>query len=662
MTWFNTPLKKEKENENSDDQVQSDIEDKDKADDVNTLLKELYGESIDFDQDKVKWIIQNIKKTYNVKDISQVKKLKHTPFEEDDFPLRTPYAGYEELKLFETRCMNLANKYNHLSCYVVACGLTYGNGEDLLFEYFKQAWLQDPAELPIMNDGLNHIPTVHVIDVARLVYKILVQRPTRQYIIAVDKTNYCPNTAKDNSRAYNIVKSISVNIGSGKVKMVPAETMLNNPRYQQLLINLFFKPSELMIQDITETSLNENQPDETKYFDWFSEYGINSNIEKIRQDFNLNRGLKSIKFLVSGQIASGKSMLSVKLAEQYNIPLISIENVINEWMAEEYEAKATDPESDPYVDQREIVGKYKEELDIYNQGQQDKKKKDKKGAAEKPKLPDEILMIAYKWKLKQNACLNKGFILDNFPKTYEQCKELFMDKKKTDSDEDNTIYELNSGIMPNKLCILSGSDADLNARIKKLQAEKYSDPAYVDRRLKLYKQRNEDESGSSTPLSQFFNENSRYYQKFEVFVGETTKEEIDINVLVDSVKKMEDEIVNFNNVEEKRDGIVGDQDDQAEKVPEIKQKEFKVENEEKVVDAKENKRKTNEDKKSAYRESEINIIESKSVALRTYLTDNVMDKLTEGLIETCRIMPDDPVDFLADFLDREAQKYKSKHN
>lgn len=71
-----------------------------------------------------------------------------------------------------------------------------------------------------------------------------------------------------------------------------------------------------MIQDITETSLNENQPDETKYFDWFSEYGINSNIEKIRQDFNLNRGLKSIKFLVSGQIASGKSMLSVKLAEQ----------------------------------------------------------------------------------------------------------------------------------------------------------------------------------------------------------------------------------------------------------------------------------------------------------------------------------------------------------
>lgn len=71
------------------------------------------------------------------------------------------------------------------------------------------------------------------------------------------------------------------------------------------------------------------------------------------------------------------------------------------------------------------------------------------------------MIIAYKWKLKQNACLNKGFILDNFPKTYEQCKDLFMNND-----------ELNQDVMPDKLCILSGADADLNARIKKLQAEK----------------------------------------------------------------------------------------------------------------------------------------------------------------------------------------------
>jgi len=48
---------------------------------------------------------------------------------------------------------------------------------------------------------------------------------------------------------------------------------------------------------------------------------------------------------------------------------------------------------------------------------QDKKKKDKKGTGERPKLPDNIVVLAYKWKLSQNSCLNRGFILDNFPKS-----------------------------------------------------------------------------------------------------------------------------------------------------------------------------------------------------------------------------------------------------
>ena len=89
-----------------------------------------------------------------------------------------------------------------------------------------------------MNEGLNHIPTVHVIDVARLVRKIITHRPAKQYIIAVDKTmlgvkgkgDDNVKIEKDRCRAYNIIKSISKNVGSGKVTMVPAETLLQNPK------------------------------------------------------------------------------------------------------------------------------------------------------------------------------------------------------------------------------------------------------------------------------------------------------------------------------------------------------------------------------------------------------------------------------------------------
>lgn len=203
----------------------------------------------------------------------------------------------------------------------MACGLVYGHGEDLLFDWFKQAWLQEPAELKVMNEGLNHIPTVHVIDVARLVRKIITTRPARQYILAVDKTIFSPNGGRENSKALNIVKSISTNVGSGRLAMVQAKPLLaSNPRLQYLLIDLFFKPSELMYVD-TEGEEEQDQAAEDdenkkdKLFDWYSEFGIDANIEKIRQDFNKCRGLSNIKMLISGPLATGKSIMSEKLAE-----------------------------------------------------------------------------------------------------------------------------------------------------------------------------------------------------------------------------------------------------------------------------------------------------------------------------------------------------------
>jgi len=39
-------------------------------------------------------------------------------------------------------------------------------------------------------------------------------------------------------------------------------------------------------------------------------------------------------------------------------------------------------------------------------------------------------------------------------------------------------------------------------------------------------------------------------------------------------------------------------------------------------------------------------LEAKSLPLRNYLMRHVMPTLTKGLVETCKIKPEDPVDFL----------------
>ena len=40
----------------------------------------------------------------------------------------------------------------------------------------------------------------------------------------------------------------------------------------------------------------------------------------------------------------------------------------------------------------------------------------------------------------------------------------------------------------------------------------------------------------------------------------------------------------------------------------------------------------------------------RSIPLRNYLMQNVIPTLTEGLIEVCKLKPEDPVDYLAEYL------------
>lgn len=44
------------------------------------------------------------------------------------------------------------------------------------------------------------------------------------------------------------------------------------------------------------------------------------------------------------------------------------------------------------------------------------------------------------------------------------------------------------------------------------------------------------------------------------------------------------------------------------------------------------------------------MLEAASQPLRNFLMKHVMPTLSEGLIEVCKARPDDPVDFLAEFL------------
>ena len=43
-------------------------------------------------------------------------------------------------------------------------------------------------------------------------------------------------------------------------------------------------------------------------------------------------------------------------------------------------------------------------------------------------------------------------------------------------------------------------------------------------------------------------------------------------------------------------------------------------------------------------------LETRSLPMRQYLVDNVLPLLTKGLLEVGRLRPEDPIDFLAEYL------------
>lgn len=61
------------------------------------------------------------------------------------------------------------------------------------------------------------------------------------------------------------------------------------------------------------------------------------------------------------------------------------------------------------------------------------------------------------------------------------------------------------------------------------------------------------------------------------------------------------------------------------------------------------------------REQERDLLDQRSQPIRQYLMDNVVPYLTEGLIELCKNIPDDPVNSLSDFLLQKADEIDKKN-
>ncbi|KAK3537897.1 hypothetical protein QTP70_022441 [Hemibagrus guttatus] len=525
------------------------------------------------------------------------------PFTEEDYRRRKAHPSFKDHLAVEKLVVKLGkSNQSQFSTYVLASGLQYGMGEQAFHFFFKTSWLGEEPEVPIFGDGSNIIPAVHISDLAGIVQNVMERKPKSQYLLAVDESQ---NTVAD------IISAIASVLGPGKTRNVPKEDVFLTEELTQAEIDHLF--INLRMEAIFFTDHFR--------INWVSKKGIVENIDQAVEEYKLTRGLLPVRICLLGPPAVGKSTIAEKICKQYKLHHVKLKETITESLAN-LESRVRMEESSEDDEAQELLETLKKNMEE-NGG----------------RLDDLYVIRILKEKLKTKPCGNQGFVLDGFPKTYEQAKELFYVE-----DSDATGDRTNVSIIPEFVFSLDATDEFLKERVLNLpesmvQGTSHSFDRFLPRLAAFRKNNSEDEI-----VLNYFDELEIPLEHIEINPKDAE------NVLVmekvmEIVGKVRNYGPNAKHLEEER-----------------RQAEIRLREEEKARQTEAKLREEEEEEQRArcweewnrrlqeVKQQEEELLMSEEESARQYLMYTVMPVLSQGLNELCRIRPNDAIDFLAEYL------------
>jgi len=259
-----------------------------------------------------------------------------TAFQDKFFEQRVPAPGsrYEQWKQMEDlvrTCFSLEGSV--VKSYIVGAGVLYGDGEETFTQVFKDGWLGlDTHRITL--PGTNTVPTCHVRDVARVVravcYKPEMTPETNPYFLAIDKTDAEFNTTQD-----ALVQGIVAEINGARTiptiepppppapveegdeaALVPPDMDARAPEEgspealaEAMALDLKMEPSSLMLAE---------------EFEWHCKGGLLKNIRMVAEEFSTERKLRAMRVIIAGPPSAGKNTLCKAVSDHFNIPLITL--------------------------------------------------------------------------------------------------------------------------------------------------------------------------------------------------------------------------------------------------------------------------------------------------------------------------------------------------
>lgn len=620
--------------------------------------------------------------------------------QEDDFKTRKPARKYADLKTAETQILS-ANRSDELETYVVAAGLVYGGAQSSFYLVFRDAWMYPAKDLlvPSLSGGTaklgaNLLPMISVYDLAILTFR-LASAPALQpknYVLAVDR-------ASRSTTLRDVCCGLSILLGNGKVRdfasVDEADELLvdeDDGLVAPLQLHLCFNTDDALMHQLVA-------PDEWKHYD----AGLLGNLSFFVRDFIDALDLRPLKTLVLGPPQVGKTQLSKRLAKDYYLPYISLESLVSEALpapqqqessdetgdavaasSEELEgAAAAAPGDDELVKVRDAIREWKN--------------------ADKPlwELPDTVVVDLLRWKLCSAACRNQGYVLDGFPVTEELATRVFQalgsgdasgedgagdsenpadgdgaSKDASDADADVAGDESDSSAAlsksrsklllaqlrpqrqiqaPNRVIVLNAPRALLEARAQQLS----EDEALATRNTQsAFDARFDEFTSQIEALATFFERPRPGDAGIEVLELHLESEDAfrDGAQLQDAVKayveqggKTASAPCNFHPTRAELRWMQLELDARRQD-EEARKRRDAAEHDEKEAAEHAARLAAERARLELIQREETELLEARAKPLRAYLMDTVLPALTEGMLEVVKVQPDDPIDYLAEFL------------
>jgi adenylate kinase len=252
------------------------------------------------------------------------------------------------------------------------------------------------------------------------------------------------------------------------------------------------------------------------------------------------------------------------------------------------------------------------------------------------KLDDSVVVELLRKKLGSWECQNQGYVLDGYPVNTPQAETLF---PASSDDQDSAPLSI-----PEFVVVLEATDELLKNRVWNMDESKMVEQGYDGsfflKSLAAYREANTEDKS----VLNFFEERE---QILPILLQASST----IDQLMEELTKSIGAPHNFGpSVEELEAKKKKQQEEEAEKKRKQESEKQQQETQEKVD---RDKREHEWAARIAKLEKEErDVLELQSAPFRSYLMENIMPTLTNGLIELCKVRPQDPVDYLAEYLFR----------